>query len=77
MSKLPVVDARTMEQVVFHLGFEKKRQRGSHVFYRHPDRRYTTIPHHKGRQLTRPIIRTILKQIQISVEEFLAILQKI
>jgi len=54
MSKLPRVDAKTMEKVLFYLGFQKVRQKGSHTFYRHPDGRVTTIPHHKGKNLAVP-----------------------
>jgi predicted RNA binding protein YcfA (HicA-like mRNA interferase family) len=37
MSRLPLVDARTMEKILYHLGFEKVRQKGSHAFYRHAE----------------------------------------
>ena len=53
MSKLPLLDAKTFEKLLLSLGFEIKRQKGSHVFYRHPDGRYTTLPHHKGRDIGR------------------------
>jgi predicted RNA binding protein YcfA (HicA-like mRNA interferase family) len=66
-----------LEKVLFFLGFEIKRQKGSHIFYRHPDGRYTTIPHHSGRDLSRPLTRTILKQINIDTEEFITLLKKV
>ncbi|RKY67326.1 MAG: hypothetical protein DRQ08_00305 [Candidatus Latescibacterota bacterium] len=59
-----------MEKLLFKLGFKRTRQRGSHVFYRHPDGRTTTVPHHKGRLLARPLIREILREIGLSVEEY-------
>jgi len=65
MSKLPLVDAKTFEKLLLSLGFEIKRQKGSHVFYRHPDGRYTTLPHHKGRDIGRSLIREILRQIDL------------
>ncbi|MCF8450327.1 MAG: type II toxin-antitoxin system HicA family toxin [Taibaiella sp.] len=46
MSKLPLVDAKTLERILLKLGFIIVRQKGSHRFYRHDDGRYTTIPHH-------------------------------
>jgi len=52
------------------MGFEKTRQKGSHAFYKHPDGRTTTIPHHPGRELSRPLIREILREIEISVDEY-------
>ena len=71
MSKLPLVDAKTFEKLLLSLGFEIKRQKGSHVFYRHPDGRYTTLPHHQGRDIGRSLIRNILRQIELSPEEFM------
>ena len=77
MSKLPVVDAKTLEKIFLKLGFKIVRQKGSHRFYRHDDGRYTTIPHHGGDDLGRPLIREILKQVDISNEEYLQILSAI
>ena len=74
MSKLPIVDARTLERILLKWGFVIVRQKGSHVFYRHPDGRYTTIPHHKGQNISRPLIRKILNEIQATPEEFVAAL---
>ncbi len=70
MTRLVLIDAFRMERLLFKLGFERVRQKGSHVFYRHPDGRFTTVPHHKGRILARPLIREILKEIEIGVEEY-------
>lgn len=77
MSKLPIVDFRTMEKVLAVMGFESVRQKGSHVFYRHPDGRTTTVPNHKGRDLARPLIREILKDVELPVEAFVKILSEI
>jgi predicted RNA binding protein YcfA (HicA-like mRNA interferase family) len=40
-----------MEKLLRRLGFDIVRQKGSHVFYRHPDGRTTTLPNHPGRDL--------------------------
>jgi predicted RNA binding protein YcfA (HicA-like mRNA interferase family) len=58
-----------MERILLQLGFERICQKGSHVFYRHPDGRTTTVPHHSGRQLARPLIREILREIEISPQQ--------
>lgn len=60
---------------MYELGFQFKRQKGSHVFYRHPDGRYTTLPHHGNQVLARPLIRQILREIEISPEEFSRLIQ--
>jgi len=77
VTKLILIDSSKMEKLLFKLGFEKVRQRGSHVFYRHPDGRCTTVPHHKGRMLARPLIREILKEIKIGVEEYSRYLEEL
>ncbi len=77
MSRLPIVDARTMEKLLLALGFVAIRQKGSHVFYRHPDGKLTTLPHHRGRDLSRPLIRQILREIDLSPEEFVERLQNL
>jgi predicted RNA binding protein YcfA (HicA-like mRNA interferase family) len=77
MTRLPVVDFKTMERIILRLGFQSVRQKGSHVFYRHPDGRTTTPPHHPGRDLSRPLIREVLREIEISVDEFNEELQKL
>lgn len=75
MSKLPIVNAQTMERLLRKLGFVVVRQKGSHVFYRHPDGRTTTVPHHRGRDLARPLIREILREIDLSPGEFEGLLR--
>ena len=66
-----------MEKVLIHIGFEKVRQKGSHVFYKHKDGRTTTVPNHRNRDLARPLIRKILREIEIPLEEFLNELKNI
>ena len=77
MSRLTIVDFRTMEKLLHRLGFVAVRQKGSHVFYRHPDGRTTTVPNHSGRDLARPLIREILREIELSPDEFHAELKNL
>lgn len=70
MSKLQIINSKRMEKLLLLLGFEKTRQKGSHVFYRHPDGRSTTVPHHKARVLARPLIREILREIEVTVDDY-------
>lgn len=54
------------------MGFELKRQKGSHKFFQHSDARTTVIPDHKGEQLDRGLLNKIIKQeLLISIEDFL------
>jgi predicted RNA binding protein YcfA (HicA-like mRNA interferase family) len=59
-----------MEKLLLRLGFEKVRQRRSHAFYRHVDGKTTTIPHHKTRMLARPLIGEILREIEITIDDY-------
>jgi predicted RNA binding protein YcfA (HicA-like mRNA interferase family) len=70
MTRLPIVDFKAMEKVLLGLGFEVVRQKGSHVFYRHPDGRTTTLPRHPVRDLARPLIREILREIGLTPDQF-------
>ncbi|TAK29898.1 MAG: type II toxin-antitoxin system HicA family toxin [Chloroflexota bacterium] len=77
MTRTPMVDFRTMDRLLVQLGFAPVRQKGSHVFYRHPDGRTTTVPHHSGRDLARPLVREILLEIKLTPEQFVAELKKL
>jgi HicA-like toxin of HicAB toxin-antitoxin system len=48
----------------------------SSIFYRHPDRRTTTVPNHAGRDLARPLLREILREIDMTPEQFQAELKR-
>lgn len=72
MSRLPIVGFKEMERLLLRLGFESVRQKGSHIFYRHPDGRTTTLPKHPGKDLARPLIR----EIELTPEEFTTLLNK-
>jgi predicted RNA binding protein YcfA (HicA-like mRNA interferase family) len=76
MTRLPIVNYKTMEKVLIHLGFQATRSKGAHVFYRHPDGRTTTLPNHPGRDLTRPLIREILREIEVNPEQFIRELKR-
>ena len=76
MTRLPIVSFKTMERMLLRLGFEMVRQKGSHVFYRHGDGRTTTVPDHAGRDLARPLVREILREIELTPEQFREELKK-
>jgi predicted RNA binding protein YcfA (HicA-like mRNA interferase family) len=71
MTRLPIINFITMEKMLISIGFKKMRQRGAHVFYKHPDGRTTTVPNHPGRDLARPLTHEILREIELSHDEFI------
>jgi predicted RNA binding protein YcfA (HicA-like mRNA interferase family) len=77
MSKLPMVNFKTMDKLLRHLGFTAVRQKGSHVFYRHADGRTTTLPNHGNRDIARPLIREVLREIAVSPNEFVKLMEEV
>ena len=53
------------------IGFRVMRQKGSHVFLKHPDGRRTVIPLHKGEDIGRGLLTKIMKDANLTREEFL------
>jgi predicted RNA binding protein YcfA (HicA-like mRNA interferase family) len=76
MTKIPILKFKKVEKVLLKLGFKPVRQKGSHVFYRHSDGRTTTLPNHPGRDLSRPLLHEILREIELSRENFLKMLNE-
>jgi len=44
------------------------------VRLRHPDGRVVTVPIHPGKEIGRGLLRKILRDAELSVDEFLALL---
>jgi len=70
MSKPPVLKAKELTKILFKLGFVNTRKNGSHFFFRHNDGRTTVIPMHSRKTIGLGLMRSILKDIKISVDEF-------
>jgi predicted RNA binding protein YcfA (HicA-like mRNA interferase family) len=70
MANLPVLKPQEVVARLEKLGFQEVRQRGSHKQFRHSDGRGTTVPFHKGRDISPILFRKIARDIGIDVEEF-------
>ena len=70
MSRLSILPETQMAKLLRHLGFVLIRQKGSHAYFRHVDGRATVVPMHRGEDLGRGLIRAILRDIELSPEEF-------
>ena len=70
MSVLPQVSGREIVAALAKIGYEKDRQKGSHIILRQtPDpHRRLVIPDHK--EIARGTLRAIIKQAGLTVEEF-------
>jgi predicted RNA binding protein YcfA (HicA-like mRNA interferase family) len=73
VSKLPVVSGADCVKALGKVGFVVYRQRGSHItLVRTTPSAQTTIPNHK--ELDRGMLRAIIRQAGLSVDEFIALL---
>jgi predicted RNA binding protein YcfA (HicA-like mRNA interferase family) len=69
MSKLPRVSGQEVVAALTKLGFQFKRQQGSHIILRRKNPfAQTVVPNHK--ELDRGTLRAIIRQAGISVDEF-------
>jgi len=72
MSKLPRITGRDCVRVLEKAGFYQKRQHGSHIILRRDDPfAQVVVPDHK--ELDRGTLRAILRQANLSVDEFIAL----
>ena len=72
MAKLPILTGKELIKILMKIGFNKIRQKGSHVFLRHPDGRTTVVPNHPGEKIDRSLLNKIIKKdLGISIDEFL------
>jgi len=76
MPKYPVLKPDELITALKKLGFYEVRQKGSHKQFKHEDGRFTTVPYHKGRDISPILLRKILQDINITLKEFLEVLEK-
>jgi predicted RNA binding protein YcfA (HicA-like mRNA interferase family) len=71
MSNIPVLKPQAVVRILENLGFVEVRQKGSHKQFRHPDGRATTVPFHKGRDISPKLLRQIASDIGLTIAELL------
>ena len=71
MGNLPTLGPRDVVALLHELGFSEVRQRGSHKQFRHADGRGTTVPFHKGRDISPTLLRKIAQDIGLTAEQLL------
>ena len=68
--ELPRVTAKQIIPVVERLGFVCVRQSGSHKIYKNARNKRTTVPYHAGQILHPKILKSILKDADLTIENF-------
>lgn len=71
MSKIPIFKPQEVVRILESFGFVEVHQKGSHKQFRHEDGRGTTVPFHKGRDISPRLLRQIASDIGLTVEEML------
>lgn len=71
MTRLPRLKGKEVVRLLEKIGFHVVRTRGSHIFLRHEDGRVTTVPVHSGETIGPGLLRSILRDVELSAEELL------
>jgi predicted RNA binding protein YcfA (HicA-like mRNA interferase family) len=74
MSKLPSVTGKQVITALEKLGFMVQRQKVSHVRLKDQNGRVVTVPNHANKTLGKGLLLKILKDAELSKEEFIDLL---
>ena len=74
MTRLPSLTGDEVVKALGKAGFHLLRQKGSHIYLKHPDGRATVVPTHKGESLGRGLLRKIIDDADLSREDFLKLI---
>jgi len=75
MSRMPMLSWREVEAGLIRAGFKFDRQKGSHIVYYHPKTNRTVVlPRHQ--EIKRGTFREIIREMNISEDEFRKLLRK-
>ena len=69
MPKLIPIKQKKLIKILISIGFIERDAQGSHVFFKHTDGRTTVVPIH-NRELSKGLLRKILNDVQLTVEEY-------
>ena len=71
------LSARKVIRALENIGFRQIRQKGSHLFMRHPDGRITLIPIHPGEKIGKGMIRKIINDAELTRDEWFELIADI
>ncbi len=74
MTKLPRLTARQITSVLQKAGFSVARQSGSHMIYKNAAGKRVTVPFHATKILHRKVLRSILRDADLTVEQLASML---
>jgi predicted RNA binding protein YcfA (HicA-like mRNA interferase family) len=71
MTRLPRLKGKEVIRILERTGFRVIRTKGSHSFLKHPDGRATVVPVHSGDTIGPGLLRAILRDAEMSVDDLL------
>jgi len=77
LTRLRLVPYRRLRKVAKVAGFHWVRRKGSHNTFRNAEGRIVMIPDHGSQVIVRPLLRKILRDMGLSVEEYNCILEEL
>jgi predicted RNA binding protein YcfA (HicA-like mRNA interferase family) len=70
LSRLKLLPYRDLRRVAEAAGFIWVRREGSHNTFRHADGQIVVIPDHGSQVIVRPLLRRIIRDLGLSIEEY-------
>jgi len=74
VNRLRAVESAELIRALERAGFEKTRQRGSHVRMKHSDGRVVTVPVHPQSVVGRGLLRKILRDAELTPDDLAGLL---
>jgi len=71
VTRFPTLEGKEVVAALESFGFVIERQKGSHVFMKHPSGRATVVPVHSGEMIGPGLFAKILRDVELTREDFL------
>jgi predicted RNA binding protein YcfA (HicA-like mRNA interferase family) len=76
VSKLPVIPYRRLRKIAEFVGFTWINCEGSHNTFRNAEGKTVVLPNHGQHVIVRPLLRKILRDIGLTIEDYQHLLRK-
>jgi predicted RNA binding protein YcfA (HicA-like mRNA interferase family) len=77
LTRLRLVAYRDLRKIAESSGFVWARRVGSHNTFRHSDGRIVVIPDHGSQVIVRPLLRKIVRDLGLSVDDYNRLLDEV
>jgi len=77
MDRIKPLPAKKVIRALEKIGFKQIRQKGGHLFMRHPDGRTTLITIHPDEDIGKGMIRKIISDAKLTRDEWLELIENL